>query len=83
MPMVRLLPLETMEDCVLYRTPIFQVLDDDSLEQFRSDVRVPDSFRINDDDRTIAAHTEAGSLASLYPIGTEKQILTLEQLGET
>ena len=76
-------PLEAMEDCVLYRTPIFQVLDDDFLQQVRGHVRVPDSFGIHNDDRTIAAHSETGSLASLYAIGAEKQIFTLQQLGES
>ena len=74
--------LEPVKNRLFNWLPAFQVLDYNSLEQLRCDVGVPDPFRIDDDDRTIAADAEAGSLASLYARGAEQQILALQQLGE-
>ena len=78
-----LFSLEPMEDCVLYRTPIFQVLDDYSLEQFRSHVRIPDSLWIHNHNRTAAAHSEARCLASFYAIRAKQQVLALQQVRES
>ena len=75
--------LEPMKNRLFHGSSILQVFDDDSLEQLRRDVGVPDSFGINDDDRTVAADAEARCLASLHTRWSEQQILALQQLGES
>jgi len=55
---------------------------DDSLQELRSDPRIPYSFGINHDDRPACANAEARSLAALHSVRTEQQTLSLEQLGQ-
>ncbi len=75
--------LEPMKNRLFYRPPILQVLDDDSLEQGHCDIGVPDTFWVHDDDRPVAADAKAGSLTPLHTRGSEQQVLTLQQLGES
>ena len=75
--------LEPMKNRLFHRSSLLQVLDDNSLQQLRRDVGVPDSFGIHHDDRTTAADAEAGSFTSLYAIRSEQKIFALQQLGES
>lgn len=47
------------------------MVDDDSIEERRRDVAVPDPVRVHDDNRSTRAHAKAGSLAALDPPGPE------------
>jgi len=58
------------------------VLDDDALEQLRRNSRIPDTFGIDDDDRSAGAYTKTGSLTTFYPRGSEEQSFPLEQRRE-
>jgi hypothetical protein len=71
-----------MENRPFDRLPMLQVLDDYSFEQCGSDFGIPDPFGIHNDDRPVAAHTEASGLTTLHSIRTEKEILSLQQLRE-
>jgi len=74
--------LEPMKDRFVDRLPAFQVLDDDSLQQRRRYIGVPNALRIDDDNRSVAADTEARRLASLHACRTEEQIFPRQELGE-
>jgi hypothetical protein len=65
-----------------YGVSILEVLDDNALQQRGSHARIPDAFRINDDDRTFGAHTEAWCLAAFHPLWSEEKIFPLQQLSE-
>jgi hypothetical protein len=58
---------------------LFEVFDDDALEELRRHVRVPDALRIHDHDRAASADAEAWDLASLHASGAEEEIFSLEQ----
>lgn len=55
---------------------------DNALEKLRSNSRIPYSFGINHNDRTAGTHAETWRLAALHTVRTEKQFLSLKQLGE-
>jgi len=74
--------LEPMKDGFVDRPSTFQVLDDDSLQQPRRYIGVPNALRIDDDNRPVAADTEARRLASLHACRTEEQIFPRQELGE-
>lgn len=74
--------LEPMKNGLLNRLPTLEVLDDDSLEQRGCDLRIPNAIRIHDDDRPIAAHSEARRLSALHSARAEEQVLSLQELGE-
>ena len=74
--------LEAMKDRFVDRLPAFQVLDDDSLQQRRRYIGVPNALRIDDDNRSVAADTEARRLASLHARRTEEQVFPRQKLGE-
>jgi hypothetical protein len=67
-----------MEYRLLDDASVAQVLYHDPLEERGSDSRVPDSFRVNRDDRPPAAHTEARSLRSLHAGGSEQKPFTFQ-----
>jgi hypothetical protein len=71
-----------VKDRFFDRFSVLKVLDDDSLEQRRGDLRVPDAFRIHYDDRAVATHPKARSFTALNALGAKKQILALKQIGE-
>src|SRR5688572_16759747 len=73
---------ETMEYGLLDGPSTLQVLRHDPFEKLRSDVAVPDAFRIHDDDRTTPAHAEAGRFATLHASRTEEQSFALEKAGQ-
>ncbi len=54
----------------------------DSLEERRSDPRIPHSLRINHEYRAASANAETGRLAPLYSGGAEQESLSLEERGE-
>ena len=60
-----------MKNSLINWLPVLQVLDDDSLQQLGCDLGVPDSIRIHDDDRPVAADAETRSLAALHAPGTK------------
>ena len=68
-----------MEDRFLHHSAVYQMLDDDSLEQRRRDAGIPDTIGIHDDDGPAATHTETWCLPTFHPIGTEQQAVTLKQ----
>ena len=74
--------LESMKNRVFYRLSMLEVLNDDSLEQRGRNLGIPGSFRIDDNDRPIAADAEARRFAALNALRAEEQILALEQAGE-
>ena len=74
--------LEPMKDGFVDRPSTFQVLDDDSFQQRRRYIGVPNTLRIDDDNRPVAADTEARRLASLHACRTEEQIFPRQELGE-
>ena len=59
--------------------PISQMLDDDAFEKRRSDVGIPNSFRIHDDDRSTRTHAEARRFAAFDSTRSEQQPFALEQ----
>jgi hypothetical protein len=61
---------------------VLEVFDDDSLEERRRDLGIPDPFRIYDDDRSVATHAKARSFTALDAPGAKKQIFALKQVGE-
>src|SRR5258705_2070510 len=71
-----------MEDSLFDRLPVLEVLDHDALQQRRRHFGIPDTLRIDDDDRTIAADAEARCLAALDALWTKEQILALQQVGK-
>ena len=66
----------------VHHPTIAQMLDNYSLEQLGRDAGVPNTFRVNDDDRSANADTEARCFASLHTRGPEEEILPLEQPRE-
>ena len=74
--------LETVEDSLINRMSVLQMLYYNALQQVRRHAGIPDAFRIHDDDRSAGAHAEAGRLAALHPTRTEKQTFALEQPRE-
>jgi hypothetical protein len=71
-----------MKHRLIYRLPILEVLDDDALEQGGSNSRIPNTFGINDDDRTFGAHTKARRLSTFDALRPEKEVLSLKKLRE-
>jgi len=55
------------------------MLDDDAFEKRRSDVAIPNSFWIYDDDRSMHAHAEAGRFATFDSARSKQQPFALEQ----
>jgi hypothetical protein len=74
--------LETVKNRVINWPSTLEVLYDDSLQQRRCDLRIPNAIRIHDDDRPIAADSEARSLSALHTPRAEEQILPLQELRE-
>jgi len=71
-----------MEDGFLHLVTALQMLDDDAFQQLGGDCTVPDSFRIDDDNRAAFADAEARSFSALHAIGSEQQTLALKQRCE-
>src|ERR1700686_769657 len=71
-----------MKNRLFDRIALLEVLHDDPLQQRRRDLGVPDSFRIDDNNRPIAADAEAGRLAAFDPLRTEEQTLAVQKAGE-
>lgn len=55
-----------------------QVLNHDSLEQFRCHTAIPDAFRVNDDNGTALAYAEARCLAPLHARWPKQQAFPLQ-----
>src|SRR2546423_10758882 len=73
---------ETMENSVLDWISGLEMLHHDALQQFWGHSRIPDAFRIYDDNWSITAHTEAGRLTALHALRSEQQIFSLKQLRQ-
>ena len=71
-----------MKYCFLDDPAVYEMLDDNSLEQRRSDARVPDSIGIHDDDGSAAAHAKTRGFSTLHAIGSEQETVSLEQSRE-
>jgi len=74
--------LEPVENGLSNRLAALEVLDDDSLEQRGRHLGIPDPFRINDNDRPVAADAEARRFTALDAVRAEEQILALQQARE-
>jgi len=74
--------LETVEDSLINRLSILEMLYHDAVQQVRGHARVPDAFGINDDDGPGGADAEAWRLAPLDALWSEEKIFALEQLRE-
>jgi hypothetical protein len=61
---------------------IAQVFDHDALEQCLVDARVPDTVRIDDDDRSTCAYTKTWRLPALHPRRAKEQALALQKVRE-
>jgi hypothetical protein len=64
---------------VLNDPPVLEMLDDNSLENLRRDARIPDAFRIHDNDGTSSTNAEARCLAAFHPPWTEQQAFALKK----
>ena len=71
-----------MKDRLIDHSAVYQVLDDDSLEERWCDTRVPDAIWVDDDDRSTRADAKAGRLSALDSIRPEQQAVALEQRRE-
>ena len=73
---------EAMKHCLLHHSAVAQVFDDESVQQCRCDVGVPDAFGIHHDDRPSGADAQARRLTTLDSTGPEEQVFSLEELRE-
>ena len=71
-----------MEHRLFYGPPLFQMLDNNPLEQFRSDSGVPDTLGVDNNDRSAGTDAEAGSFAALHACWTEQEVFALEEAGQ-
>src|SRR6266550_4254170 len=71
-----------MKNRLSNRFPVLEMLDHYSLQQLGRDLGIPNPFRVNDDDRPVAAHAEAGRLTTLHTLRSKEEILALQQLRE-
>jgi pimeloyl-ACP methyl ester carboxylesterase len=67
---------------VLDDPAVFEVLDDDSLQQLRRNTRVPDTIGIHDHDGTSRANAQTRRLASFYASWTEQQPRVIEKVRQ-
>jgi hypothetical protein len=74
--------LKTVKDCVVHWPAALQMLDYDSLEQFRSHSGVPHAIGVNDNDRTVAAHTETRSFSAFHSMRTKQKTFSIQKLSE-
>ena len=74
--------LETVEDSLINRVSMLEMLYHDALQQVRGHAGIPDAIRIHDDDGPCRADAEAWRFAALDALGAEEKILALEQLRE-
>src|ERR1700694_4403216 len=74
--------LESVKNRLFDRLPMLEVLDHDSLQQRGSNLGVPGSFWIDDNNRPVAADAEAGRFTALDALRAEEQILALQKAGE-
>ena len=68
-----------MDDGLLDDLAVSQMLDNYPLEEARSHLSIPYSFRVHDHDRPAAAHAKAWGLAALHAGGAEEQTFALQQ----
>src|SRR5512140_1977936 len=73
---------QAMEDRLLDRTAVTQVLHHDAREEFGRDTAVPDALGVDRNDRPAGADAKTGRLAALDPSWTKQQFLTLQQRGQ-
>ena len=71
-----------MKDRLINGFSVFEVLDDDSLQQRRCHLSVPDALGIHHNDRSVATHAQARGLTALYALRAKEKILALEQVGQ-
>ncbi|HEY0528521.1 MAG TPA: hypothetical protein VGD02_06805 [Gemmatimonadaceae bacterium] len=71
-----------MEDSLVDHFPVLKVLYDNALKQGGRYGVVPDSFRVDDDDGTVAADTETGRLAAFHTARPEEKVFAVEQGSE-
>lgn len=71
-----------MEYGFVHHSPVLEVLHHDPVQEFRRHAMIPDPFRVHDHNGPTLAHAEAGRFAPFHPIGTEQEILPLQQMGK-
>jgi hypothetical protein len=69
---------EPMKHRFINWSPVSQVLDHNPFEQLWRDTRVPDAFRIDNDNRAAGADSEARRFAAFHPRGTKKKSFAFE-----
>jgi len=74
--------LETVEDSLINRVSMLEMLYHDALQQGRGHPGIPDALRIHDHDRPRSADAEAWGLTALDALGSKEKVLALEQLRE-
>ena len=68
-----------MEHCLLDYPAIAQVLDDDALEQPWRHAGIPDTFRIDHDNRPTGADAKTRRLAAFYALGSKEQAFPMKE----
>ena len=71
-----------MKNGVFDDAAVAEMFDHNALQKLRRDARVPDAFRVHDDDRPTDADAEARRLAALHSSRPEEKVFTLEELRE-
>src|SRR3954471_20670030 len=71
-----------MKDRLSHGPSMLEVLDHDSLEQRRRDLRIPDAIRIHDHNWPVAANAEPRRLTTFDTLWAEQEVFPLQQLGE-
>ncbi len=61
---------------------MFEVFDDDALQQGGRHPRVPDAFRVHHNDWPAFADTEARRLAPFHPVGAKQEPFALKESRE-
>lgn len=74
--------LQSVKDGLVDWISMLEMLYHDALQQLGCHSRIPNTFRIHDDDGTGGAYTETRRLATLHSLWPEEKIFALQKLGE-
>jgi hypothetical protein len=72
--------LKAMKNRVVYWPAALQMLDYDSLEQFRGHPGVPHAVGVNDHDRALAANTEAWSFSAFHSTRAKEKAFSIQKI---
>ena len=74
---------EAIKNCIFDDAAVSKMLNDDSLEELRSDASVPHPLWVDNENRSTGADAEAWRLAALHAPWTEKEALAFEELRKS